>query len=105
MFALLRQASPECLSFARPFQVFLGELLGRWLPFHLLAMLKVCVVTCCVSAGPDGQEVSSQLLPVSNATRKLQATMLKTNLTESNEVAASVELAFIASVPPVGWAL
>ena len=44
----------------------------------------------------------SQLLPVSDATRKLQATMLKSNLTESADAAASAELAFIASVPPVG---
>ena len=56
----------------------------------------------CVSAGPDGKEVFSQLLPVSNATRELQATMLETNLTESADSAASAELAFIASVPPVG---
>ena len=67
-----------------------------------LTVLQVRVIASCVSAGPDGKEVSSQLLPVSNATRQLQATMLKTNLTESADVAASAELAFIATVPPVG---
>ena len=103
MLRLLRQNIPSCLCFVCPLRVVLGELIRQKTAFPmLLMMLKVRVVAPCVSAGPGGKEVSSQLLPVSNATRELQATMLRTNLSKSADVAASAELAFIASVPPVG---
>ena len=57
-----------------------------------------------VCADADGKKVKSQLLPISNATQDLQQAMLAADILPSLRSAASHELAFIALVPPLGYA-
>ena len=55
-------------------------------------------------ADADGKTVKSQLLPISNATQDLQHAMLAADILPSLRSAASHELAFLADVPPLGYA-
>jgi len=56
-----------------------------------------------VCADGDGTNVKSQLLPISNATEDLQKAMLAAEILPNMRSAASHELAFIATVPPLGY--
>ena len=57
---------------------------------------------CC--AGPDGSEVTSQVVPVSDATKNLQSIMAKEDILPNLDHAAQHELVFLAHLPPVGYA-
>ena len=55
-------------------------------------------------ADADGKTVKTQLLPISNATEDLQLAMLAAEILPNLRSAASYELAFMAAVPPLGYA-
>ena len=55
-------------------------------------------------ADGDGKVIKAQLLPISNATADLQGAMLAAEILPDLRAAASHELAFMATVPPLGYA-
>ena len=54
------------------------------------------------AADPDGESVESQLVPVSQGTKDLQAIMAQEGLLPNLHNAAQYELVFLARLPPVG---
>ena len=64
--------------------------------------LALTRISSCADA--DGKTVKSQLLPISEATQDLQQAMLAADILPSLRSVASHELAFLACVPPLGYA-
>ena len=58
---------------------------------------------CWGLAGPDGENLGSQILPVSGATQALQAAMVEADIIRQGS-AGDAELAFLAELPPLAYA-
>ena len=55
-------------------------------------------------ADPDGTDIDSQLVPLSQSTKDLQTTMAREGILPGLDNAAQHELVFLAHLPPVGYA-